>query len=811
MSFKKFFEQIYKGIEVEIEHKYIDFEGKKTSFSKFVLASISKLKKMVEKSETPRLEILVKCFEQYSFDSSSGRRASINLLEGALEYFYKIFAEIERKDELLKKYNEKIQELAATKDGLENIDVTYVKGVGPKLAILFKKLGITTVDGLLRYYPRKYIDYLGSVKIKNLEIGTQVNVFGVIKNVSAFTTPRRLTVLNVVITDGTGELTCTFFYKALNKTMLARYKSQFPTGASVSAFGKVKMDAYSNKLTLDKAEIQVITCDYDINSKSGAGKIVPVYPLTESLAPKTLTRAVFNAFSTYKHKIEECLPSYLLQELSLFGKRESVSEIHFPTGQETLNQARYRLVFEELFLLQLHLNLIRERNKKHTSIPLKTKPNGLVENFIKNLPFELTDAQNEAVKEILKDLNSNEPMQRLLQGDVGSGKTVVACITLLCAIENGYQGAIMAPTEILATQHYRNFIDWLTPLNLSVGLFLGKHSAKVRNEMLTSLKNGQTHLAIGTHALIQEGVEFNNLGAVVIDEQHRFGVHQRANLLNKSQSPQMLTMTATPIPRTLALTVHGDLDITVIDELPKGRKPIKTSLLSGGGRARAYELIKEEVSKGHQAYIVFPLIDESETIAAKNATDEAKKLSEGTFKGYKIGLLHGKLKPEVKDEVMADFKNKKYDILVSTTVVEVGVDVPNATIMMIENAERFGLSQLHQLRGRVGRSDKQSYCILATTSASKTVRDRLCVMVQTNDGFIVAQKDLELRGPGEFLGTRQSGLADFGLADIVNDVEILELARNCAIEFIKNYDIKNYPLLEKEIVKRGVFDMLKSG
>ena len=396
-------------------------------------------------------------------------------------------------------------------------------------------------------------------------------------------------------------------------------------------------------------------------------------------------------------------------------------------------------------------------------------------------------------------------MQRLLQGDVGSGKTVVACIMLLCAIENGYQGAIMAPTEILASQHYKNFVQWLTPLNLSVGLFLGKHGSKIRNEMLTSLKNGQTHIAVGTHALIQDGVEFSNLGAVVIDEQHRFGVKQRSKLLTKGEYPQMLTMTATPIPRTLALTMHGDLDITTIDELPKGRLPVITTLVSAAGRKDAYKLIKEQINAGHQAYIVYPLIDESETISAKNATQEAQKLQNGEFKEYKIGLLHGKLNAKEKEQVMIDFKDKKYDILVSTTVVEVGVDVPNATVMIIENAERFGLSQLHQLRGRVGRSDKQSYCILVNTSASKQVRNRLKIMTQTNNGFIVAQKDLELRGPGEFLGTRQSGIPDFGLADIVNDIEILEKARECALDFVKNHDIEDFKGLREEVLKHNLF------
>ena len=818
MSFWALYKQINKGIEVEIEHKYIDFVGNKSSFSQFVLAAIARLKRIVDKTEMAILEPVQRCFEQYALDSASGRRASINMLEKALGHFCKLFEKIEKKEELARKYSEKIRELSEGAEGLENIDVTWVKGVGPKLALVFKKLGISTVAQLLEYYPRKYINYQGFAKIRDLKIGDEVCIFARVKSVGAHSTKNRLTVLNVVLEDNTGTLAITFFYKSLNRVMLQRYKAQYPIGASVSAIGKVKKNSYTGKLTLDKAEIQVL--GFDATKGGEDNKIVPIYPLTESLAPKTLQRAILNAYETYENKLNECLPSYLIDELDLANKKDAILKIHFPKEQKDVDKARFRLVFEELFLLQLHLNLMREKSKKtNTSIPLKTKKGGLVDRFIEGLPFELTGGQKTAVNEILHDLNSTESMQRLLQGDVGSGKTVVACITLLAAIENGYQGAIMAPTEILASQHYKNFVEWLTPLNLSVGLFLGKHGAKLRKEMLTSLKNGQTHLAIGTHALIQEGVEFANLGAVVIDEQHRFGVNQRTNLLNKSKSPQMLTMTATPIPRTLALTVHGDLDVTTIDELPKGRKPIITTLTSL--RTSSYNLIKEEIAKGHQAYIVYPLIDESETISAKNATQEAQKLATTTFSDYKIGLLHGKLPNEEKDKVMADFKNKKYDILVSTTVVEVGVDVPNATVMIIENAERFGLSQLHQLRGRVGRSQNQSYCILTTSSNSKQVKERLGIMVQTNNGFIVAQKDLELRGPGEFLGTRQSGLPNFGLADIVNDVEILELAREKAIEFVRGKlsadvdlapkDLQDYPLLRHEIEKRGILMNLRSG
>ena len=801
------FDEIHKKIiascKIEMEHKYIDVLGKKTNFSKFILSTLYTVLKKINKTERHRVEKLISHFEQYRIDSPSARAHSVELLAETFAYFKKLIKPQIR----IKKKEDTPETKKPYTDDISEIDVQFVKGVGPKTAPLFNKLGIFTVKDLLEYYPKRYVDYQGRVKIANLKIGEQVTVFATIKKVNAYLTLKRLTVLNLTIGDGTGEITLSFFYKLKNRRMLERYKAQYPQGSSVIVFGTVKRDTYTNKITIDKPEVQVMTCDfcYEDDELINLGKIVPIYPLTENLNSKTLSNAIKSAIEKHCSKIQDPMPQYIKEKYNLIEKNEAIVKIHLPKTREDADKARFRIVFDELFTLQLNLALMREANKKNTSIQLKIKRDGLVRKFIENLPFELTDAQKKAVEEITNDLNSKEPMQRLLQGDVGSGKTVVACIMLLCAIENGYQGAIMAPTEILATQHYKNFIQWLTPLNLSVGLFLGKHGVKIRNEMLTSLKNGQMHIAVGTHALIQEGVEFNNLGAVVIDEQHRFGVKQRSKLLTKGEFPQMLTMTATPIPRTLALTMHGDLDITTIDELPKGRLPIITTLVSAQGRKDAYNLIKEQIAIGHQAYIVYPLIDESETISAKNATQEAQKLQLGEFKDYKIGLLHGKLKAEEKEQVMLDFKEKKYDILVSTTVVEVGVDVPNATVMIIENAERFGLSQLHQLRGRVGRNDKQSYCVLVSTSASKQVRNRLKIMTQTNNGFIIAQKDLELRGPGEFLGTRQSGIPDFGLADIVNDIEILEKARECALDFVKNYNIEDFKGLREEVLKHNLF------
>jgi len=813
MKFEDFYSGIKKAIDFEEKYQYIDFIGKTTCFSDFIIKSLNDFKKKLNKIDKGRVDTVISCFYQYRFDSISGRMSSIKMLNELLEYFKKAQNKALEKAKIkLEAKAQKEEEEAQAKKKefateIDEVDVAFVKGVGPKLASVFNKLDIYTVEDLLEYYPKRYVDYEGRTKIKNLEVGNSVCIFGTIKKLDCHTTSNKLTIFKLTISDGSGNLIITMFYKVQNRKMLEHYKTQYPVGAGVIAYGTVKVDKFTGFLTLDKPQMQIITSDFSEEDEEALydNKITPIYPLCENLSAKSLTKAIYNAIDKFSNRIPEPFPDFLIKDAGLIPKKDAVKQIHFPKTQEELEKARHRLVFEELFILQMNLALIREANKNLDSVSLKIKEGGLVQRFIKNLPFELTNAQKNAVDEIRRDLNKKEPMQRLLQGDVGSGKTVVACIMLLCAVENGYQGAIMAPTEILATQHYKNFVEWLTPLNLSIGLFLGKNTSKLRREMNMSLKNGQTHIAVGTHALIQDGVEFNNLGAVVVDEQHRFGVKQRSKLLLKGKTPQMLTMTATPIPRTLALTVHGDLDVTTIDELPKGRLPVKTTLGGAAHRKEAYALIREQVLYGHQAYIVYPLIDESETISAKNATQEAKRLQEEVFQSFRIGLLHGKMANEEKEKVMNDFKSEKYDILVSTTVVEVGVDVPNATVIMIENAERFGLSQLHQLRGRVGRSDKQSYCVLIEQANSKQTKEKLSVLTKTNNGFIVAQKDLEIRGPGEFLGTRQSGIADFGLADLVNDIEILEKARQFAFDFVKNHNINDYPVLKDEVFKKNMF------
>ncbi|DAA84597.1 TPA: ATP-dependent DNA helicase RecG [Candidatus Gastranaerophilales bacterium HUM_2] len=788
-------EQLKKAIEIEIQYRYIDIHGKTQAFSSFIKNEAKKYYKLSKKN--PKWAVIAEAFEHYPFAGLNERRKSIDNLIRVL-----------KSETNPKPSKSEISNAPELTKSAKDTDVMYMKGVGPKIAYKLNKLGIYTVQDLMLYFPKKHIDYSSRTLIRDLKEGETTTVFGYIKSVSAFNTQKKLSVVKVTVADESGRLDLSFFQAKSNRFMLERTKSQFPINAGIMLSGKVKRNNYDGKLTFDKPTYSIMTGEFleDKNSNLNIARIVPIYTVCEDLSIKVLRRAIFNAIQKYKDEIENVIPDFMREKIGLLDKKTAVEQIHFPESQELLEQARFSLIFEELFLIQLKMVRIREQNShNHSALALKIKEKGLVKEFIDNLPFELTGAQKKAVNEILNDLNSDVPMARLLQGDVGSGKTVVATIMLLAGVENGYQGALMAPTEILAQQHYNNLQQWLSPMGISVGLFLGSQGKKIREKFRTDLRNGQMNIAVGTHALIQEDVDFNNLGAIVVDEQHRFGVKQRNVLKKKSQNPQILTMTATPIPRTLALTVHGDLDLTIIDELPKGRKPIKTSLVTS--HRGVYELIQSEIDAGRQAYVVYPLIEESETLSAKAATIEAERLQKEVFPQYKIGLLHGKLKNDEKEQVMKDFKDKKFDILVSTTVVEVGVDVPNATVMLIENAERFGLSQLHQLRGRVGRNSLQSYCILHTSTKSQETRERLNIMTQTNDGFVIAEKDLQLRGPGEFLGTRQSGLPDLIISDIVRDAKILEMARNEAIDFVKTNKIEDYPKL-KEITSLTLFSGL---
>jgi len=705
-------------------------------------------------------------------------------------------------------------------EGKKHVDaattpVQYVKGVGPKFAVVLGNFGIHTVEDLLRHYPRRHLDFQNRSFIRQLQVGQEVTIFGTIRSVSAFQSRNKnISVLSITINDGTGSLTISKFIGGRsNKYLMDRYKAQYPKDAQVIASGLSERDKVTGRLTLKNAEVEVLGFtseaeEDELDSATAtlhAGRLVPVYPLTEGLSLKHLRNVIYNAIGGFAGDIEDHLPEAIRKELDLCDLPNAYEQIHFPRDMQSFETARRRLVFDELFAIQLHLAQRRYKfDQTEGALTISCPDGGYVDQLLGSLPFTLTGAQKRVFAEISRDLALPKPMHRLVQGDVGSGKTVVALLAFMIAIQNKYQCVMMAPTEILAEQHFRQFQRLITPLGLRCCLVLGKQGQKERRQTRQQILSGQINIAVGTHALLEEDVEFQNLGLIVIDEQHRFGVKQRARLKAKSQSPELLTMTATPIPRTLALTMHGDLDVSEIDELPPGRKPVKTKLLRPGQKKELNQFIRDQIDLGRQAYVVFPLIEESETLAAKAATQEFERLKqEKEFAGLSIGLMHGKLKPQEKDDIMERFRSCEFHILVSTTVIEVGVDVPNASVMVIENADRFGLAQLHQLRGRVGRGADQSFCFLISDSRAQPTRERLGIMEQTNDGFVIAEKDLELRGPGEFMGYRQSGLPDMVLADLVKDARTLEESRNTAIALIKeDPELTKYPLM-KRLVERN--------
>ena len=569
--------------------------------------------------------------------------------------------------------------------------------------------------------------------------------------------------------------------------------------------GLVKQTKYG--LNIDSPEIEVLGGAGDPIESLTVGRVVPVYPLTEGVGADLVRKAVVAALPSAV-ELRDPLPKGLREKYVLAGLVAAIAHIHFPPDTEKLTLARRRLVFDEFFYLQLGL-LRRRREQQQEQTNIQMAPTGeLIDAFYKVLPFKFTNAQQRVVQEILNDLQAAAPMNRLVQGDVGSGKTVVAVVGILAAIQAGYQAALMAPTEVLAEQHYRKLVEWFNLLHLPVELLTGSTKAAKRRQIHQELITGELPVLVGTHALIEDPVKFANLGLVVIDEQHRFGVAQRAKLQQKGDNPHVLTLTATPIPRTLALTIHGDLDVSQIDELPPGRKAIQTTVLGGRERADAYDLIRREIAQGRQVYIVLPLVEESEKLDLRSAIEEYQRLQETIFPEFSVGLLHGRMSSADKDAAISAFRDQTTQVLVSTTVVEVGVDVPNATVMLIEHAERFGLSQLHQLRGRVGRGGDQSYCLLMSSSKSEPAMQRLKVLEQSQDGFFISEMDMRFRGPGQVLGTRQSGLPDFALASLVEDQEVLELARLAATNILEAESkpgedgLTRWPLMEKELARR---------
>jgi ATP-dependent DNA helicase RecG len=646
--------------------------------------------------------------------------------------------------------------------------LTVLQGVGPSNAASLTRLGLHTLGDMLYNYPRRYDDYSELKPIKNLFYGEQVTVIGTIQTLH--TRPIRggkASIVEIVISDGTGGLRLSFF----NQPWMA---NRYTAGDAISVSGRI--DQYLGRLLMNNPDIESVEIE-NLNTN----RIVPIYALTERITQKWLRRLMKQVVEYWAPNVVDALPEDVRSSAQVIPLSEALLQVHFPDSQEKLRAARERLGFDEIFYLQMGV-LRQKRDWKSAEARRFSVPDEWLDVRIAALPFTLTSVQQKAIKDIRADFTSGTPMNRLLQGDVGSGKTVVAALATAIVVQAGAQAAIMSPTSILAEQHYRNFTRLLTGENGTlqegqIRLLVGDTPEAEKESIRAGLADGSIKIVIGTHSLIEDPVVFQDLQFVVIDEQHRFGVEQRAALRTKGSNPHLLVMTATPIPRSLALTLYGDLDLSVMDEMPAGRIPVNTYVLRPQERERAFTLLRGQIQEGKQAFIIYPLVEESEKIDAKAAVDDYETLSKEVFPDLKLGLLHGRMRPDEKDETMIKFRDREYDILVSTTVVEVGVDVPNATVMVIEGADRFGLAQLHQLRGRVGRGAAQSYCLLIPTHEDKTENERLQAMAESNDGFLLAEKDLSLRGPGEFLGTRQSGYASGLRMASITDVKLIEKAR----------------------------------
>jgi ATP-dependent DNA helicase RecG len=686
--------------------------------------------------------------------------------------------------------------------------ITVIKGVGEAIAKKFTKLGVSKVRDLLYFFPRRFIDFSQLKTIADLELGKDQTVFVNVWETRVIMLGRNRS-SEAVLGDSTGNIRAVWF----NQPWVAH---QLKSNTRIALSGKVNVFNYTK--VFENPEWEILESD----ELTHTGRLVPVYPLTQGLFARQTRSLIKNTLDSYLGDLPEFLPDEIRNRSNLLDLQTAIKQAHYPSDYIMQNMARQRLAFDELFLLQLGV-LEKKRDWQEGQKGHRFNiDNTRLENMISALPFKLTQSQLKVVNEICGDLLKDIPMSRLLQGDVGSGKTVVAMIALIVAIANGYQGALMAPTEILAEQHFNtiknllsiminqeenqndiNELSNISARNLNIVLLTGGINTKEKREIQDQINHGHAQIVIGTHALIQKGIKFSNLGLVIIDEQHRFGVLQRSELRQKGYNPHLLVMTATPIPRTLALTLYGDLDISVIDEVPPGRQAIKTRWLKDQERERAYNFIRKQVFDGRQAFIICPMIEESENLEIKAAVAEHERLSKDIFPDLKLGLLHGKMRSAEKEAVLLDFKEGKLDVLISTSVVEVGIDIPNATIMLVEAADRFGLAQLHQFRGRVGRGQYQSYCLLLAENPSSYGQERLKAIEETSNGFELAEKDLKLRGPGEFFGTRQSGLPDLKMAKL-SDTSLLEKARSEArILFEKDPELKcpENALLAKEFIR----------
>jgi len=656
-------------------------------------------------------------------------------------------------------------------------EVQYVKGVGEKLAQVLSKLNIYTLGDLLFHLPRRYEDRRHFRKIAHARIGEAITVSGKLVTVDNVKV-RNLTLTKAYLDDGSGVLELVWYNQPYMKDALNKLRN-----SQIVAYGVVKESPYG--LQMETPEWEDLPDGADPDSLLSVNRIVPIYPLTEGIRQKRMRQIIWNAVQ-HAHLAPEILPRSVRERVGLMPLPQALQQIHFPDSEQVIEPARQRLVFEEFFLLQLGVGLQRQRTRQERGIAMRIDADRLNEMLHRIVPFELTNAQKRVISEIWSDMAQPHPMNRLLQGDVGSGKTIVAAAAILATVDNQYQAAMMAPTEILAEQHYINLHRLFQPLGISVELLVGRLSNKQRQQARERIATGRGMVAVGTHALIQEGVEFARLGLAIIDEQHRFGVLQRAALRDKGVMPHVLVMTATPIPRTLTLTLYGELDVSIIDELPPGRKPVRTHWKTPEERLKVYAGVRKLIEEGRQAYVICPLIDESDKLQVRAAEQMAEHLQKDVFPDLRVGLLHGRMKPAEKEAVMDAFRAGELDILVSTTVIEVGVDVPNAAAIVIEDADRFGLAQLHQLRGRVGRSEHQSYCVLIANPKSDDGQRRMDIMTRTNNGFLIAEEDLRIRGPGEIYGTRQSGMPSFRVADLVKDMRLLEVARQEAFHLLES-------------------------
>ena len=672
-----------------------------------------------------------------------------------------------------------------------NTSIKYIKGVGPKRAEALSTAGIDTVNDLLHYYPRRYLDRTTVKSIRDVKKGDQATMVGTVE-VCGERQARKRKLFQAVLSDGTGMITLVWF------NGVKYIKNAIQKGDRLAIHGKVE---FYNGFQIVHPDFDKLDSDADpINT----GTIIPLYPLSAELKKVHIDHRIFrriiknirDLFSVIEDHFEESI----INEEKLISLQTALQHIHFPESRENLHAAIYRLKFDEHFFLQL-LMALRKNSYEKVGTNALTKSGPQVQQIEDGLGFELTGAQKNVIQEILEDIALPKAMNRLLQGDVGSGKTIVAIIVAATAVVNGVQVAVMAPTEILAHQHYKSFKKLLNKVHISCALLVGRQKAAEREQILTAINGGKIDIVVGTHALIQKDVEFKNLGFVVVDEQHRFGVVQRGKLLQKGLHPHLLAMTATPIPRTMAITYHGDMDLSIIDEMPKNRKPVITKIVKEDRLQNVYKFIREEVEAGRQCMVVYPLVEETEKSDLAAASEGYESLQD-IFKGINIGLIHGRLKKNEKDAIMESYANNELNILVSTTVIEVGIDISNASVMLIEHAERFGLTQLHQLRGRIGRGSAKSYCILVERNIRDISRKRLAIMEKINDGFVIADEDLKMRGPGKFFSTEQSGFFKHKIADMVTDGPIIRQAREIAQNIAKaDTKLDDHPLMKERLLK----------